>query len=251
MQVVPELTESTPTASAAPEETILSLDNVGVAYPTTKRFSREKFWALKDVSLKLKSGETLGVLGRNGAGKSTLLKLFSGILAPDRGKLRRKQGLRISLMALQVGFIPQLSGRENAMMSCILLGMSRKQARQSLDRIFSFAEIEEAIDKPVATYSAGMRARLGFGVAMEADPDILLIDEVLGVGDRDFRIKSKKALMEKIASDKSVVIVSHDTATLKDLCDRLVYIREGITVTEGGVDQVLARYKADSLVAPN
>ncbi|SDK24067.1 ABC transporter ATP-binding protein [Microbulbifer yueqingensis] len=227
------------------EQVMLKLDSVGVSYPDNRRFSRDKFWALKSVSLDLRKGETLGVLGRNGAGKSTLLKLLAGIIEPDTGTLFRRPGVHTSLLALQLGFIPDLSGRENAIMSCILLGMSRKAARARLESIFKFAEIEDAIDKPVSVYSAGMRARLGFGVAMEADPDILLIDEVLGVGDKDFRVKSKDVILEKIHSDKSVVIVSHDLATVEELCDRAVYIKDGVTVQQGSVDEVVSTYCRD------
>lgn len=227
------------------DEILLGLQKVGVSYPSNKRFSREKYWALKSISLELRKGETLGVLGRNGAGKSTLLKLLAGILTPDSGSLYRRAGTQASLLALQLGFIPDLPGRENAIMSCILLGMSRKQAQERLENIFRFAEIEEAIDKPVATYSAGMRARLGFGVAMEANPDILLVDEVLGVGDKDFRIKSKNVILERIHSDKSVVIVSHDMATISELCDRAVYIKDGSTVMHGDVQSVVDAYSSD------
>jgi len=227
-------------------DVILSLEHVGVGYPTRKLFSREKFWALDDVSLTLSRGETLGVLGRNGAGKSTLLKLLSGILVPDRGVLYRKEKITISLLALQLGFMPQLSGRENAMMSCILLGLSRSEASQRLDRIFSFAEIEHAMDKPVSTYSAGMRARLGFGVAMEADPDVLLVDEVLGVGDAHFRKKSSAMLKQRMGAGRSVVVVSHELATLRQLCDRVVVLDKGRTTLSGNVSEILAVYQAET-----
>jgi len=230
----------------AESEIILSLDQVGVSYPSDKRFSREKFWALEDITLDLKRGETLGILGRNGAGKSTLLKLLAGILAPDRGRLYRQPRLQISLLALQLGFMPQLSGRENAIMSCILLGLSRKEANRRLDNIFAFAEIEQHIDKPVSTYSAGMRARLGFGVAMEADPDVLLVDEVLGVGDAHFRKKSSAHLRARMGAGRSVVIVSHELGTLSQLCDRLVVIEQGRTTMMGDVPRILEAYRAET-----
>ena len=225
---------------------ILTLKNVGVAYPSTRRFSRDLFWALKDVSLDLNQGETLGVVGRNGAGKSTLLKLLAGIIGPDRGVVVRNPNTTVSLLALQVGFMPQLTGRENAILSCILLGLSRKEARQRVKSIFDFAEVKAAIDKPVATYSAGMRARLGFGVAMEADPDILLVDEVLGVGDVQFRKKSSELLRARIISGRSVVIVSHEINTLSQLCDRLMMIEDGCTIMTGSVDDVLNVYRAQT-----
>ncbi|MFA7554986.1 MAG: ABC transporter ATP-binding protein [Spongiibacteraceae bacterium] len=224
-------------------EILISLENVGVAFPSSKRFSREKFWALKDVSLCIRSGQTLGVLGRNGAGKSTLLKLLCGILAPDKGRLQRKANTHVSLLALQLGFMPQLTGRENAIMSSILLGMSRREAYKRLESIFAFAEIESSMDKPVSTYSAGMRARLGFGVAMETDPDVLLVDEVLGVGDAHFRKKSSDMLKKRMGMGRSVVIVSHELNTLSQLCDHLVVIEQGCSTLEGSVSQVLDVYK--------
>src|SRR5262249_15432514 len=143
------------------------------------------FWALHDVSFDLRHGETLGVIGRNGAGKSTLLRLLAGILAPDTGSIMRKTD-KVSLLALQAGFIPALTRRENAVLSGILLGMERADIESRMDEIVRFAELEQFIDEPVRTYSSGMRARLGFTVAFQADPDVLLIDEVLGIGDASF-----------------------------------------------------------------
>ena len=230
--------------SAPSKGLMLSLEHVGVAYSSPRGLSRRPFWALRDVSLQLKEGQTLGVIGRNGAGKSTLLKLLAGIIAPDRGVIVRKENTTASLLALQVGFMPQLTGRENAIMSCILLGLRHKEAKRRVNGIFAYAEVEAAIDKPVATYSAGMRARLGFGVAMEADPDILLIDEVLGVGDAEFREKSSQLLKARINSGRSAVIVSHDVNTLSRLCDCLTVIEDGCTALDGDVDDVLEAYKS-------
>ncbi len=225
---------------------LLSFDSVGVAYPEGHRFFPKYFWALKEVSLTLRKGETLGVLGRNGAGKSTLLKLLAGIISESKGRIYRKDGINTSLLALQAGFIPSLSGKENAVLSCLLLGMPHKVALSRCDEIFNFAELMEAKDKPLSTYSMGMRARLGFSIAMEADPDILLIDEVLGVGDKSFREKSRTLLIEKISRERSVVIVSHDLNTIRTLCDRAVYIKEGCTVIEGDVGDVISIYEADT-----
>lgn len=231
------------------KDSLLSLEHIGVAYSSTKGLPRRRFWALSDVSLELKEGQTLGVIGRNGAGKSTLLKLLAGIIAPDRGVVLRKKNTTASLLGLQVGFMPQLTGRENAILSCILLGLRHKEARRRVGGIFAYAEIEAAIDKPVATYSAGMRARLGFGVAMEADPDILLIDEVLGVGDAEFRKKSSQLLKKRITSGRSAVIVSHDIDTLSRLCDTLTVIEGGSTIMNGDVGEVLKAYKLSATQA--
>ena len=161
---------------------ILQLDNVGISYNRRSGFfGGDAFWALKDVSLSIYQGETLGIIGRNGAGKSTLLQLLAGIIKPNRGQFHTHIDYRASLLALQLGFIPYLSGRDNAVLSGMLMGMRRKEVEAKLQDIIDFAELGEFIDQPVITYSSGMSARLGFSVAYYADPDILLIDEVLGV----------------------------------------------------------------------
>ena len=224
-------------------DTIIELKNVGVRYRRKAGFMRSNaFWALHDVSFDLKHGETLGVIGRNGAGKSTLLRLLAGILAPDTGSVLRKTE-RVSLLALQAGFIPALTGRENAVLSGILLGMSRAEVEEHMDEIVRFAELEQFIDEPVRTYSSGMRARLGFTVAFQADPDVLLIDEVLGIGDASFKEKSSAAMREKIASDKTVVIVTHHPETVMDLCDRVVWVNQGVTVEVGEPSAVTEHYR--------
>ncbi|HSN17654.1 MAG TPA: ABC transporter ATP-binding protein, partial [Gammaproteobacteria bacterium] len=184
-------------------DTVIELKNIGVRYRRKAGFMRSNaFWALHDVSFDLKHGENLGVIGRNGAGKSTLLRLLAGILAPDTGSIVHRVE-RVSLLALQAGFIPALTGRENAVLSGILLGMKRAEVEARMDEMVRFAELENFIDEPVRTYSSGMRARLGFTVAFQADPDVLLIDEVLGTGDAGFKEKSAAAMQAKIASDKT------------------------------------------------
>jgi lipopolysaccharide transport system ATP-binding protein len=224
-------------------DTIIELKNVGVRYRRKAGFMRSNaFWALHDVSFDLKHGETLGVIGRNGAGKSTLLRLLAGILAPDTGSILRKTD-KVSLLALQAGFIPALTGRENAVLSGILLGMSRAEVEARMDEMVRFAELEQFIDEPVRTYSSGMRARLGFTVAFQADPDVLLIDEVLGIGDASFKEKSSAAMHEKIASDKTVVIVTHHPETIMDLCDRVVWVNQGVTVEVGEPLAVVEHYQ--------
>ncbi|HEX7966541.1 MAG TPA: ABC transporter ATP-binding protein [Gammaproteobacteria bacterium] len=223
-------------------DTIIELKNVGVRYRRKAGFLRSSaFWALHDVSFDLRHGETLGVIGRNGAGKSTLLRLLAGILAPDNGCIVRRTE-RVSLLALQAGFIPSLTGRQNAVLSGILLGMTRRQVEESMDEIVRFAELQQFIDEPVRTYSSGMRARLGFTVASRADPDVLLIDEVLGTGDASFKEKSSAVMRQKIASDKTVVIVTHQTDTVLELCDRVVWVEKGATVEIGEPKAVVERY---------
>ncbi len=222
---------------------IIELKNVGVRYRRKAGFMRSSaFWALHDVSFDLKHGETLGVIGRNGAGKSTLLRLLAGILAPDTGEVRRETE-RVSLLALQAGFIPALTGRQNAILSGILLGLSKAEVMARMDAMVGFAELEQFIDEPVRTYSSGMRARLGFTVAFQADPDVLLVDEILGTGDASFKEKSSAAMREKIASDKTVVIVTHYPETILDLCDRVVWVEKGVTVEIGEPRTVVDHYQ--------
>lgn len=230
--------------TANPPSKILSLDHVGLYYSLKQGIlKRGRFWALRDVSFDLYSGETLGIIGRNGVGKSTLLRVLAGIIAPNTGKMSlHRSGLRISLISLQAGFVPFLSGRENAILSGMLLGAAKKEILSKMDEIISFSELDEFIDQPVNTYSTGMRARLGFSVAYYVDPDVILLDEVLGVGDVSFRKKSTIAMKERIKSDKTVVMVSHSTLILKEVCDRLVWIENGKTQAQGEVTEILDAY---------
>lgn len=228
------------------KEPILTLKNVGVAYHKGKNpFKRQQFWALKDISFDLYAGETLGIIGRNGAGKSTLLKLLADIIRPDRGEII-STGLSSSVLSLQVGFVPHLTGRVNAILSAMLLGVEKQLIVDNMDQVIEFSELGDFIDEPLRNYSTGMRARLGFAVALVADPEILLIDEALGVGDEKFRRKSTAIMREKIKSDKTIVLVSHSMHTLKDLCDRAVWIKDGKTRMIGLPDQVLDAYQKDS-----
>ncbi|MEM7480886.1 MAG: ABC transporter ATP-binding protein [Acidobacteriota bacterium] len=224
---------------------LLSLQHAGVYYgPAGHLVSRrrEKHWALKNISLDVSSGETLGVIGRNGAGKSTLLRLLAGIIRPDRGRYAN-YGCRATLLSLKVGFVPYLTGRENAILSGMLLGMERKELLRKLPAIIEFAELEEFIDEPVQTYSSGMQARLGFSTAFHVDPDVLLVDEVLGVGDAEFVAKSTAMMRQKILSDHTVVLVSHSAETIRTLCDRVVWIEGGCTQASGQVEAVLDAYQ--------
>lgn len=228
---------------------LLRVHDVAVRYFIRGRiFSRGRSdrWALRGVSFDVHRGETLGVLGRNGAGKSTLLRLLAGILGPDRGHIERSANLRASLLSLQVGFLPQLTGRENAILSGMLLGLRRAQVARCFDAIVAFAELEKVIDDPIFTWSDGMRARLGFSVAYHADPDLLLLDEALGTGDALFHAKSAAAMRERIRSDRTCVLVTHDEAALRDLCQRCVWIEQGRVAASGTPDQVLAAYTASN-----
>ena len=221
---------------------ILQLSRVGVFYRRKKgMFHSELFWALHDVSFNLYAGETLGVIGRNGAGKSTLLQLLAGILEPDRGDKIAKP-LRISLLSLQAGFLGHLNGWQNAVLSCMLLGLKRDEIEACKEEILAFSELGDFIYQPVRSYSTGMRARLGFSVAFQIQPDVLLLDEVLGVGDEAFREKSSTAMRNRIRSDATIVLVSHNAPTIERLCDRVVWIDDGRSVMEGKPDEVLSAY---------
>lgn len=225
------------------EKVILEARNVGLSYRQRTGVLRfEHFWALDDVSFTLNAGETLGVIGGNGAGKSTLLRLIAGIVEPDRGHLWRQPGMTASLLALNLGFKPELSGRENVVISGLLLGLSLKKISALMDEIHDFSELGKFFERPVGTYSTGMRARLGFAVAIHADPDIMLIDEVLGVGDESFKLKSHHAMREKIRAKKTVVLVSHSMEAIQSLCDRVVWMNEGRTVACGDTDVIVRAY---------
>jgi lipopolysaccharide transport system ATP-binding protein len=230
---------------AAAGATILRLRDVAVRYIVRGRiFSRgpSDRWALGGVSFELKAGETLGVVGRNGAGKTTLLRLIAGILGPDRGIVERRPGVRASLLSLQVGFLPQLTGRENATLSGMLLGLRRAELEARLASIVEFAELAGVMDDPISTWSDGMRARLGFSVAYHADPELLLLDEVLGTGDAGFYAKSAAAIRERIRSDRTCVLVSHDLTAMAELSDRCVWIEHGRVNAIGKPADVLALY---------
>jgi lipopolysaccharide transport system ATP-binding protein len=227
----------------ATNEPVISLRNVAVYFWLRNGFMRRhRFAALKDVSFDLFHGESLGIIGRNGAGKTTLLRLLGGITRPDKGTLINN-GYKTALLSLQVGFDPQLSGLYNAILSGMLLGFRKTEIEAKLYDIVTFAELEKFIDQPVRTYSSGMRARLGFSVAFHLDPDVLLIDEMLAVGDADFQKKSLAVMKEKIRSNRTIVLVSHSAGTIRQLCDRTVWIEEGVTRAEGDTESVLQAYE--------
>lgn len=221
---------------------LISVRDVTVSYPIrTGMASWSTFTPLRDISFDLHRGETVGIIGRNGAGKSTLLRMIAGIIEPDGGQIINA-GARVTLLTLGVGFTPYLTGRENAILSGMLLGMRRRDIVRRLPHIIKFSGLDRFIDQPLRTYSSGMRARLGFSVALQIDPDVLLIDEVLGVGDEEFKTKSTTEMKRLIRSDKSVILVSHALPTLRELCDRVVWIDDGQVKMIGPTDQVLEAY---------
>ncbi|TYP00071.1 lipopolysaccharide transport system ATP-binding protein [Geothermobacter ehrlichii] len=221
----------------------IRVEGLGVYYRRWSGFLRkDRFWALEDVSFEVARGETFGVIGRNGAGKSTLLSVLSGICAPDRGSVELFGG-RASLLSLQVGFVKELSGRDNALLGALLMGVELKTARKRLNDVVRFAGLEETIDQPFETYSAGMKARLGFSVAFHAQPDIILLDEVLGVGDAAFKKKSSQAMKELISSHRTVVLVSHNSETILEHCDRVLWLERGRVKQVGRPEDVVAEYE--------
>jgi lipopolysaccharide transport system ATP-binding protein len=183
------------------------------------------------------------------AGKSTLLRVLADLLAPDEGQVTRNVKTA-SLLTLNLGFMPHLSGRDNAIVSGMLMGLSRKEAIANLEEVISFSELGDAIDDPFRTYSSGMRARLGFGIALTSDPDIILVDEVLGVGDMEFRQKSTRKMKEKMQSDKTVVLVSHSESLVREICDRVVWIENGSVIASGEVEGVLTEYNGSTRSEP-
>ncbi len=225
-------------------EPVITVQNVGVRFGYRRSlFRNDVLEALRDVSFNLYQGDSLGIIGRNGAGKSTLLSLLGGIILPDSGRVINNN-VRTSLLALQVGFDPELSGRANALLSGMLLGFRYEDVKANLDKIIAFSELGEFIDKPVKTYSAGMKGRLGFSIALEMNPDVILIDEVLGVGDIKFREKSMAVMKEKLLSDQTIVLVSHSGQIVKNFCNRVVWIEDGISRMEGSSKEVVDAYES-------
>jgi len=197
--------------------------------------------AVKDINLMIEKGESVGIIGMNGSGKSTLLKLMGGIQHPTSGKVSIK-GRVASLIGLGVGFHPGFTGRENIYINGIILGLSKKEIRRRYDDIVEFSELGDYIDEPIRTYSDGMFMRLGFSIATNVDPDILLVDEILAVGDEYFKHKCEKKIAEFRKLGKSMVIVSHNLETVKRWCDRVVWLDGGVIREVGIPDEVVEYY---------
>ena len=224
-------------------EALISLRNIGLSYwLKTGLFHREKFWAIKNISFDLFGGDSLAVIGKNGVGKSTLLRLMGAIMSPDRGKIVFNN-VSTSLLSLNLGFIPYLSGRENAVLGGMFQGLTKDEIEDKLDEIIAFADLEEFIDQPISTYSSGMVARLGFSVAFQLRPDVLLVDEIMGVGDQSFQDKSKSVMKERIKSkDTTIVLVSHSAAEIRELCNRVIWIEDHVIQADGPTEEVLHDY---------
>lgn len=210
----------------------------------------EELRALRDISLVIPGGESVGVIGRNGAGKSTLLKLIARVHRPSSGRIV-VHGRVAALLELGVGFNGELTGRENAFLQGALLGFSRDEMKRRLPRIMDFAEIPEFIDAPIRTYSSGMVARLAFSVATDVDPDVLIVDEALSVGDERFRAKCEQRMEGFLGAGKTVVIVSHALEQVRESCRRIVWLDGGRLVADGEVQTVCDAYHEWSQLEPS
>ncbi len=229
---------------------VIKLRDIWISYPEHQNkplqnlFRRQKdvFWAVKGLTFDVHKGEVLGIIGRNGSGKSTLLKLLSGLISPDKGEYIVR-GKRPVLLSLGAGFEPELSGIDNIYLNGLLLGNKKQKIDELLEEIIAFSELGDFVYKPVRTYSSGMRSRLAFATAITLDPDILLIDEVLGVGDAAFQEKCKKKIMEKIEADRTVILVAHSANLVQSICDRVVWIHRGEQKKVGDTEAIVAEYK--------
>jgi len=216
-----------------------------VALMRGRRAKYDEFWALRDVSFEVPVGKTFGLVGHNGSGKSTLLKTMARILVPDSGRVA-VHGKVSALLELGAGFHPELSGRDNVYLNGSILGLSKKQIDARFDEIVGFAGLEEFIDSPVKNYSSGMYVRLGFSVAINVDPEILLIDEVLAVGDEEFQRRCMEKFHEFKDDGRTIVVVSHAMGTMRSLCDEVAWLSHGRLMQVGGPDDVVDDYVEDA-----
>lgn len=211
---------------------------------THKKKAAKEFVAVKGVSFSVEEGEVVGIVGKNGSGKSTMLRSIAGVFSPNSGSIDIK-GHSVSLLAIGVGFEKKLSGRENIMLSGLLLGFSEKEIREKMDAIIEFSELGEFIDRPVKTYSSGMHSKLAFSITAMLETDIMLIDEVLSVGDVKFKKKSYEKIKQLIQGDtRTVLIVSHSSETLRKLCSKILWLHEGEMKMYGDTEEVLKEYEA-------
>jgi lipopolysaccharide transport system ATP-binding protein len=217
----------------------------GISYRSDE-LRKSEFWALHDVDIDIQRGEKIGFLGVNGSGKTTLLRLIGGILPPDKGTITVR-GAVGALIAVGVGFHPHLTGRENVFLNGAILGMTRRELGEKLEEIIEFAEIGDFIDAPVSTYSSGMTVRLGFSIAIHRVPDIMLVDEVLAVGDLAFQLKCYKKLAEYRESGGTFIIVSHNMQMIRNSCERVIWLDKGRIIDQGDVYGVCDRYESELL----
>jgi lipopolysaccharide transport system ATP-binding protein len=241
---------------------VIRFDNVSKSYPfyrhmrgiknvlfnfpkSIRSFQEDQFEALRDISFEIYSGENFGIVGNNGAGKSTTLGMIAGVLKPNKGKVTVR-GRVSPLLALGAGFHPELNGRDNIILNGILMGLTRRQVEDKLEEIIAFSEIGDFIDRPIRVYSSGMLARLGFSVVAHLDPEILLIDEVLGVGDIRFQKKCLKKMVEFKESGVTIVLVTHSIASIIELCDRAMWIENHVIKMIGSPREIAVKYSRAS-----
>ena len=232
----------------------IDVRDVSITYQTLRRISlrrgardmraRQDFTAVRDVSFQVETGQIMGIIGRNGSGKSTLLRAIAGIFSPDSGSIDTF-GKTVSLLALGVGFQTNLSGRENICLSGMLLGFSHKQVHARMDEIIAFSGLDDFIERPVRTYSSGMQSKLAFSITAVMEPEIMLIDEILSVGDASFQKRSYRKMKELIADrERTVVIISHSMASILDLCTSALWLHDGQVRAHGDVQRVIDAYEA-------
>ncbi|MGO9614134.1 MAG: ABC transporter ATP-binding protein [Dissulfurispiraceae bacterium] len=212
-----------------------------IDYLTGKRLRADKLWALKKISLDVSEGESLGIIGLNGAGKSTLLKVISGVIRPTEGRVS-VSGKIAPLIELSAGFDHELTGKENIYLNASILGFSRREIGEKYDRIVEFAELKEFVNTPLRSYSSGMIARLGFSIATEVEPDILIVDEVLAVGDVHFKKKCREKILNFRAKGVTILFVSHNMEEVKNLCQKVLWLDHGKIKMMGDPVKVVSEY---------
>lgn len=237
-------------SSSDPRVPAIRCQGVGVYFPPPSGFflnrhARQGFWALKDLTFELDRGDILGLVGANGAGKSTALAAISRIISPNRGTIDTF-GHSTMLLSINAGLSPNLSGRKNIILTGLTLGIPKRVIDEKMDEIIDFSGIGDFIDKPVVTYSTGMKSRLGFSTGLYLEPEIFLIDEALGVGDQDFKKKSSEALRKKLSGNVTAIIVSHSERTIKDLCTKALFMDQGTGTLLGTPDEVFQAYNASN-----
>lgn len=240
------------------KKTMLKIEHLGVKFNLSKEkvdnlkeyfikwirkdIQYNEFWALKDVSFELKQGDRLGILGLNGAGKSTLLKVIAGVFKPSEGRVVRN-GVIVPLLELGAGFDPNYTGRENIFLYGAVLGLPRSYIEEKFDEIVEFSELGEFIDVPLKNYSSGMKSRLGFSIATIVEPEILILDEVLSVGDAKFRKKSENKIKSMFNDKVTVLFVSHSLSQVRRICNKAIILDHGKLIAHGDIDEISAMYE--------
>ncbi|OPX57789.1 MAG: Trehalose/maltose import ATP-binding protein MalK [Methanobacterium sp. PtaB.Bin024] len=239
------------------ENTVINVENVKMKFNLSKektdnlkeyviKFIKRElhydpFWALKGVSFEVERGDKFGIVGLNGAGKSTILKIISGVMKPTEGNIQVK-GSMVPLLEMGAGFDPDYTGRENIFLKGALLGYNRRFLEEKFDEIVEFSELEEFIDVPLKNYSSGMKARLAFSIATMVEPEILILDEVLSVGDAKFQQKSREKMNSLLNEDATVLFVSHSTYQVKTICNKAIWLHQGELIAEGSAEEVCDLY---------